>query len=97
MDMEKEPNKPREVISRVDRLGVKDKGADTPNSDKSNWDEPKNSGAFKWIFRLLIVPILCILVTFGGMVAGFVALGKGTVDEALQMETWKHLFQLVFG
>jgi len=57
----------------------------------------RRSKAGKWIFRLAIVPLLCVLATFGGMVAGFVVLGKGSFTDALNINTWTHLFQLVFG
>lgn len=57
----------------------------------------RRSKAGKWIFRLAIVPLLCVLATFGGMVAGFVVLGKGSFTDALNVNTWTHLFQLVFG
>lgn len=62
-----------------------------------NQEPVRRSKAGKWIFRLAIVPLLCILATFGGMVAGFVVLGKGSVADALNVNTWTHLFQLVFG
>ncbi|MGZ9586294.1 DNA-directed RNA polymerase subunit beta [Paenibacillus marinisediminis] len=96
MDKDQEPYTPAKVISRVERLRPTDKEGPASEPDHTA-KEPKKSNAMKWVFRLLIVPMLCILATFGGMMVGFVVLGKGTVSEALDMDTWTHVFKLVFG
>ena len=98
-DRDKLPYTPAKVMSRVDRYRPAEKCEhDSSGSKKSdeNW-EPKKSSAWKWVFRLLVVPMLCILMLYGGMVAGYVVLGHGTVSEALNLETWTHLFRLIFG
>lgn len=58
----------------------------------------KSSGSrtVKWLVRLVIVPLTCVLTLIAGLVTGYVVVGKGTVAEALNFDTWRHLFQLVF-
>lgn len=50
----------------------------------------------KWLVRLVIVPLTCVLTLIAGLIAGYVVVGKGAVSEALNFDTWRHLFQLVF-
>lgn len=97
-DREQIPYTPAREMSRVDRLRPAEKGEHSSSGSKKSdeqW-EPKKSNTWKWVFRLLVVPMLCILVLFGCMVAGYVMLGHGTVSEALNIGTWTHLFKLIF-
>ncbi|WP_422661564.1 DNA-directed RNA polymerase subunit beta [Paenibacillus sp. EC2-1] len=43
-----------------------------------------------------MVPIFLLLALVGGMVVGYVVLGKQDIGEAFQWSTWKHVFDLVF-
>ena len=43
-----------------------------------------------------MVPIFLLLALAGGMVFGYVILGKQDIGEALKWSTWKHVFDLVF-
>ncbi|WP_374016442.1 DNA-directed RNA polymerase subunit beta [Paenibacillus thiaminolyticus] len=56
----------------------------------------KSRSSVKWLVRLVIVPLTCVLTLIAGLIAGYVVVGKGTVAEALNFDTWRHLFQLVF-
>ena len=42
------------------------------------------------------MPFLLIGAVAGGMVFGYVVLGKQDLAEAFQWSTWKHVFDLVF-
>lgn len=56
----------------------------------------KSRSSVKWLVRLVIVPLTCVLTLIAGLITGYVVVGKGTVAEALNFDTWRHLFQLVF-
>ncbi|MGG4394195.1 DNA-directed RNA polymerase subunit beta [Paenibacillus thiaminolyticus] len=56
----------------------------------------KSRSSVKWLIRLVIVPLTCVLTLIAGLITGYVVVGKGTVAEALNFDTWRHLFQLVF-
>ncbi|MBO2944870.1 DNA-directed RNA polymerase subunit beta [Paenibacillus sp. F411] len=63
----------------------------------SEASEPKRRKASGWkIARRIIVPLMLLLALAGGMVVGYVVLGGGELSDALQWETWKHVYDLVF-
>ncbi|WP_019424687.1 DNA-directed RNA polymerase subunit beta [Paenibacillus sp. OSY-SE] len=80
----------------------KERRKESARTDKENKREAKGhkparrSKRVKWLVRLAIIPMLCILTLVAGMVTGYVVLGKGSLGEALNLNTWTHLFQLVF-
>ncbi|WP_170307946.1 DNA-directed RNA polymerase subunit beta [Paenibacillus dakarensis] len=43
-----------------------------------------------------MVPIFLLLALVGGMVVGYVVLGKQDIGEAFKWSTWKHVFDLIF-
>lgn len=47
-----------------------------------------------WL-RLLIVLILVIVSTLIGIVVGYSVIGSGNVQDALRIETWQHILDLV--
>ncbi|REE91476.1 DNA-directed RNA polymerase subunit beta [Paenibacillus taihuensis] len=52
--------------------------------------------ALLWTLRALVVPVLCVAAILGGMYVGYAILGKRPGDEVFQIETWKHMYDLVF-
>ena len=59
--------------------------------------QPVQVKASGWRFlRLLIIPLLLVIALAGGMVTGYVVLGKQELAEVLDLNTWKHIFDLVF-
>ncbi|MCS7459976.1 DNA-directed RNA polymerase subunit beta [Paenibacillus doosanensis] len=46
----------------------------------------------KW----LAIPVSCLLAVSIGMVIGYVYLGKRPLDEVYEVETWRHIYDLVF-
>lgn len=48
------------------------------------------------VFRHFLVPLLCVLGLFAGMIIGYVVIGDQPFSEAWKIETWKHVFDLVF-
>ncbi|MDF2669105.1 MAG: DNA-directed polymerase subunit beta [Paenibacillus sp.] len=48
------------------------------------------------IMRILLVPFLCVAALIGGVVIGYVYMGGRDSADVWDIETWKHLFELVF-
>lgn len=48
------------------------------------------------ILRMFLVPVLCVIAVFGGMIIGYVTIGKQELSDVFQWETWRHLYDLVF-
>ncbi|GIP40964.1 hypothetical protein J31TS4_42440 [Paenibacillus sp. J31TS4] len=63
----------------------------TPAPTRKKW--AKRTWA---IIRPLLVPLACLLALWVGMVAGYVYVGKQPMSEVWNLQTWKHLFDLVF-
>lgn len=63
----------------------------------SEASEPIRRKTPRWKIALrIMVPIFLLLALAGGMVFGYVILGKQDIGEALKWSTWKHVFDLVF-
>src|SRR5262249_11518169 len=52
--------------------------------------------ALLWTLRAFVVPVLCVAAIIGGMYAGYAILGKRPGIEVFDIETWKHMYDLVF-
>ncbi|QHW35164.1 DNA-directed RNA polymerase subunit beta [Paenibacillus rhizovicinus] len=50
----------------------------------------------RWMLLKSIVPILCVLAVIGGMYIGYAVLGKRPGAEIFEVETWKHMYDLIF-
>ena len=48
------------------------------------------------VARHLIIPAVCVLALLFGMAAGYTVLGDRPLSEVWDIETWKHMFDLVF-
>jgi hypothetical protein len=55
-------------------------------------------GRIVWMsVKLLIIPVLCILALILGLAVGYAVLGGRPVSEVFDWNTWKHMYDLVFG
>ena len=58
---------------------------------------PKRRGRLVWIIiQIFLIPLLLAGALGGGMVAGYVILGNGNLQEVLEWSTWQHVYDLVF-
>ncbi|MDP4096079.1 DNA-directed RNA polymerase subunit beta [Paenibacillus sp. P96] len=48
------------------------------------------------IVRHFVIPLLLVLSLFGGLIAGYVVVGKHGLEEVFNIGTWRHVFDLVF-
>lgn len=49
------------------------------------------------IFMILLFPAACLLAIYVGLYVGYVRLGDQPAEDILQWETWRHIYDLVFG
>ena len=69
------------------------KSEDKPEDKK----EPKRRGLSKWtLIQWILIPLLLIAALGGGLVVGYVVLGKKEFSDVLQWSTWRHVYDLVF-
>lgn len=62
--------------------------------EKKEVKKKKKSG---WrVARWFLIPVLLVLALAGGMVAGYVVLGKQDIGSVFEWNTWKHVYDLVF-
>jgi hypothetical protein len=58
---------------------------------------PKKRRRRIWVIVQWVgLPLLCIAALMIGLVIGYVYVGKRPMAEVYEMETWRHLFDLVF-
>ncbi|MDQ0902973.1 MULTISPECIES: DNA-directed RNA polymerase subunit beta [unclassified Paenibacillus] len=63
---------------------------------------PKKKPRPKWlhiiwlIFKIIRIPVLCVLAVFIGLWIGYTKLGHQPAGEIFHMSTWRHLYDLVF-
>ncbi|MBM7566505.1 DNA-directed RNA polymerase subunit beta [Paenibacillus sacheonensis] len=50
----------------------------------------------RWTLLKSIVPVLCVLAVIGGMYIGYAVLGKRPGSEIFELDTWKHMYDLIF-
>ncbi|WP_445993902.1 DNA-directed RNA polymerase subunit beta [Paenibacillus medicaginis] len=48
------------------------------------------------IARHFVIPLLLVISLLGGMIAGYVVVGKHSLEDVFNMATWRHVFDLVF-
>jgi flagellar basal body-associated protein FliL len=71
----------------------KEKEKEKPEDKK----EPKRRGVSKWkLIQWVLIPLLLVAALGGGLVIGYVVLGKKEFSDVLQWSTWKHVYDLVF-
>ncbi|MEC0092558.1 hypothetical protein PMSD_08835 [Paenibacillus macquariensis subsp. defensor] len=51
----------------------------------------------RWrIVLRFMIPLFLLLALVGGMMVGYVVMGKRSMSEVFIWDTWKHVFDLVF-
>ena len=91
-------------VAKVVDLSGKDAGTGRksapaePEDDEEYEEErfPTWARVAFWLFRKSIVPIIMIVMLVVGLYAGYVILGSGPKDDVFKIETWRHLYDLIF-
>ncbi|OKP78119.1 hypothetical protein A3844_15100 [Paenibacillus helianthi] len=72
-------------------------GKPESTEDEHQQQPVKRRGISKWtIVQWFLIPVLLIAALSGGLVTGYVVLGKKDFSDVLQWSTWKHVYDLVF-
>lgn len=59
--------------------------------------ELPRKGVSKWtIIQWFLIPLLLVAALGGGLVVGYVVLGKKEFSDVLEWSTWRHVYDLVF-
>ncbi|KAA8998008.1 DNA-directed RNA polymerase subunit beta [Paenibacillus spiritus] len=48
------------------------------------------------IIQWFLIPLLLIAALGGGLVTGYVVMGKKEIADVFQWSTWRHVYDLVF-
>jgi hypothetical protein len=57
----------------------------------------RRRGISAWtIIQWFLIPLLLVAALGGGLVVGYVILGKREFSDVLLWSTWKHVYDLVF-
>lgn len=65
------------------------------NKKASNDKPKKTSKANKGLRTLIILSVIAIFIV--GTVIGYSIVGEGEISDVFRLETWIHLYKLVFG
>lgn len=50
-----------------------------------------------WLtIKLLLIPAACIAALIAGLAIGYVVLGDKPLSDVFEINTWKHMYDLVF-
>lgn len=62
----------------------------------SGWVMPKWLRIVLSVLRFLLIPALCLIALFIGLTIGYATIGGGEASAVFKIDTWKHLYNLVF-
>jgi hypothetical protein len=70
--------------------------ANQTTGQSSRWTMPSWLRIILSILRFLLVPALCVVALFVGLTIGYATIGGGDASAVFKVETWRHLYDLVF-
>lgn len=62
---------------------------------EKNYLKPKRVRIFPVWLRIIVVAILTVAALFAGLMIGYGVIGDGAPLDALKVETWRHLIDIV--
>ncbi|MCR2806766.1 DNA-directed RNA polymerase subunit beta [Paenibacillus soyae] len=88
-------------VAKVVDLSAKDKGRKSARAESAEeeYEEerfPTWARVTFWLLRKSIVPIIMIVMLVVGLYAGYTILGSGSKEDVFKIETWRHLYDLIF-
>ncbi|WP_425313222.1 DNA-directed RNA polymerase subunit beta [Paenibacillus mangrovi] len=88
-----ENNKPADKLTRAhSRQGTPEKaGADRDSQNPA----PRKTARWRIVIRWMI-PLFLLLALAGGLIVGYVVVGKQSLSEVFEWKTWQHVIDLVF-
>jgi hypothetical protein len=70
--------------------------SEKPNKAKQVRERPAWLNIILGIIKYAWFPASCLIVLLVGLTVGYVVMGHQPAGEVFQIQTWKHLFDLVF-
>lgn len=68
-----------------------------PGADQDDWMEPARRKTARWrVVMRWMIPLFLVLALAGGMICGYVIIGKQSLSEVFDWKTWQHVIDLVF-
>lgn len=75
------------LVTRETKSEKSQKSKSNPVKKRAGWVIP---------LRIFLIIVFLALATIGGAAAGYVVLGKQDIEGIWDLNTWKHVFDLVF-
>jgi len=57
----------------------------------------KSRAGMPLLLRIMLVPFLLFIALLAGLITGYSIIGNGPALDVFDLETWKHMYDLVFG
>ncbi|GIO33186.1 MULTISPECIES: DNA-directed RNA polymerase subunit beta [Paenibacillus] len=87
-------NKPAD---RLTRTRHQSDAQGKPEEDRDDWMKPARRKTARW--RIVIrwmIPLFLLLALIGGLIFGYVVIGKQSLSDVFEWKTWQHVIDLVF-
>ncbi|MDY0323196.1 MAG: DNA-directed RNA polymerase subunit beta [Candidatus Carbobacillus sp.] len=68
-----------------------------PKNGKHHGKRHHAKKRFTWKHYVLVLLTFTLVSLWGGLLIGYVVLGKGTIAEALNPQSWWHVLRIVIG
>ncbi len=94
-DHETESRRPPQEAEQLNRTSAKPAASDSKSKAKKSKLPPWLRITLR-ILRFLIVPVACVIALYVGLYVGYVTLGDQSAGDIWKLETWKHVYDLVF-
>lgn len=87
----------KELQKQNDQTTVDQESAVENKEGKTKKKRRKRKRVFPIWLRIVVVLVLCAVALVGGLMIGYGIIGDGNATEALEMETWRHILDLIEG
>ncbi|GIO67555.1 DNA-directed RNA polymerase subunit beta [Paenibacillus sp. FSL M7-1455] len=87
-------NKPTDRLARVRHTNDAE-GKQDGKPDDGTKPARKKTARWRIVIRWMI-PLFLLLALVGGLIVGYVVIGKQSLSDVFKWETWQHVIDLVF-
>lgn len=95
-EQEQPVNPNQQQLSRLDKRGIEPSGKKDAEQKPQGSKETKQRRPLRKLLITAGILVILLAAIFGGMVFGYVMLGKQSMDDVLKWSTWKHVYELIF-
>lgn len=57
----------------------------------------RRRGGMPLLLKVMLIPFLLFIALLAGLIAGYSIIGNGSALDVFDINTWKHMYNLVFG